>query len=172
MAKVAHHRHPERAHQATTRALALRHARTRALLLFTRSLLKAHRLNPTFRQFLRCRTHQNRVSREIEVPDRCATRIRRRMRNLRHHAHNRLVHEAAHVAHQWAVVCRSYSMSKAAGAIWQTRVPEWSTSTRATRGQSARLACWACSRGRRVAIVVRRVKKGREVSWARKVRVL
>jgi hypothetical protein len=35
--------------------------------------------------------------------------------------------------------------------------------------QSARLECWACSRGRRVAIVVRRVKRRREVFLARKV---
>jgi hypothetical protein len=35
--------------------------------------------------------------------------------------------------------------------------------------QSARLECWDCSRGRRVAIVVRRVKRRREVCSARKV---
>jgi hypothetical protein len=35
--------------------------------------------------------------------------------------------------------------------------------------QSVRLECWACSRGRRVAIVVRRVKRRREVFLARKV---
>ena len=174
MAKAAHHRQPEHAHPVTIRALALRHARRKALLLSTRSLLKAHHLIPTSRQFhhLQCRRLQNRVSQGTGVPDQCVTKIRRRMRNLQHRVLNRLARGAAHAALPWAAVCRSYSTSRVAGAIWRTKVPEWSTSTRATRGQSARLACWACSRGRRVAIVVRRVKRGRGVFWARKVRVL